>query len=213
MALSSVYTDLLIPDDVKRDALNSFSIDVTSTTAQSGLGASYKDVCIQAIRDVTGAIESYLNRTIIVQNETIYPEDNDWMYSEGQEKWVLFPEVYPVIEVDTSTVSIRNDYLIADSQINLVDVYYGWKRTEQTLEDLQSPFPNLATLPSDMPNSIRRVAQNLVMYEMNRAIKGNFDISSKTTQNGSTQATITESSKDVYKNELAKIEVHRRIAA
>ena len=71
MSLSSAYTDILIPDDVKRDALSSLDIDVTSTTSQSGLGASYKDVCIRAIRDVTQAIESFLNRTIIVQNKTI----------------------------------------------------------------------------------------------------------------------------------------------
>lgn len=213
MPLSSVYTDILIPDDVKRDALNSLDIDVTSTTSQSSLGASYKDVCIRAIRDVTQAIESYLNRAIIVQNKTIYPEDKDWDYSEGQQKWVLYPEVYPVVEVDTSTVTIRNDYLIADSEINLIEMYYGWRRPEQDLSALQVEFPNLGTLPNEMPGVIRRVAQNLVMFELKRALKGNFDISSKTVSNGSTQATITESSKNIYQDELDKLLVHRRYAA
>lgn len=220
MPETSRYTDLLTPDDIKVDALNALSIDVTDTTDVSGMGGSYKDAAILAIRDVTGAIESYLDRKLIVRKWDTDIESFKWDENKALDKMQYYPDQWPVVQVETSGVSASNDgvRLLSSTNKDEVVFYGGYKRREQTVGDdgtndldSETGLSGLTETPDDLPYDIRRVAFRLVMYELTMAVQNTFATSSVTKKTGQATAEITRSRTQVYDEELQKLHSHRRV--
>jgi hypothetical protein len=215
------YTDLLTPSDIKLKAFNSLSIDVTSENDEIGIGQSYKDLCIDAIQDVTDAIESYLDRTLIVRKVDIDIPDYKWTENEALEKMQFYPAHNPIVQVATSGVSASNDKnrLLANSEANEVTYYGGYKRKEQTVGEDESTdidsaangLDELTETPPNCPNDIQRVAFRLVMYELTMAEQNSFAVASSTKKSGQATTEFTRSRQDVYDQELEKLYNYRRV--
>lgn len=214
MAETLRYTDLITPDDVKLDAINSLGIDVTDATTVSGLDGSYKDAAINTIKDVTEAIESYLDRKLIVRKWDIDIPVWKWEDNKALDDMQHYPRHWPVVQVVTSGVSISNDgvRLLSNTTQDEVEFYAGYRRREQDLTALQNDLASLTSLPAELPYDIRRVAFRLVMYELSMAQQNIYALSSVTKTAGGATAEITKARSDVYGEELSKLHSHRRVA-
>lgn len=214
------YTDLITPDELKVDALSSLGIDVTDAATVSGLGGSYKDAAIMAIRDVTDEIEAYLDRKLIVRKYDIDIPAYKWAENEPLDKMEYYPPNWPVVQVVTSGVSISNDSerLLSGAKKDEVEYYGGYKRREQTVGDdgtndldSEAGLSGLTETPDDLPGAIRRVATRLVMYELMQVKQGTIATASVTKTAGNATAEITRARTDVYEEELAKLHSYRRV--
>jgi hypothetical protein len=214
------YTDLITPDDVKRDAANALNIDVTDENQVSGLGASWKDACLIAIRDVSEAIESYLDRKLIVRKWEIDVQEWQWELNRALDAYQHMPAHWPVVQVETAGVSASNDAfrLLSAAKMAEVALYAGYKRREQTVGGAEhniataaNGLEGLTETPPDLPYDIRRVAQRLVMYELTPARQNTSAVSSVTKTAGGATAEITKTAEDVYGRELGKLHQHRRV--
>ncbi|WP_441001308.1 hypothetical protein [Fodinibius sp. SL11] len=214
------YTDLLTPAELKVDALSSLGIDVTDETNVSGLGGSYKDATIRAIQDVTGSIEEYLDRKLIVRKHNIDIPSFKWANNNALDKQQYYPPQWPVVQVVTSGVDISNDSerFLSTASKSEVEFYAGYKRRDQNVgnddsDDISNEdgLSGLSETPENLPSDIRRVAVSLVMYELMRAKQGTIAMSSVTKTAGNATAEITKVRQDVYEDELSKLHSHRRI--
>lgn len=213
MPETSQYTDLLIPAELKVDALRSLDIDVTDATQQSDMGGSYQDAAILAIRDVTEAIESYLDRKLMVRKWDVDIQRWQWEENKALGKVQHLPGHWPVVQVETAGVTISNDgvRLLAGDRKDEAELYAGYKRRDQALADLQGELPALTETPDELPYDIRRVAMRLVMYELTQALQNTYAVSSVTKTAGGATAEITKARADVYAEELARLSTHRRL--
>lgn len=214
MPEQSEYTDLLTPAELKVDALRSLGIDVTDTTEVSGLGGSYQDAAILAIRDVTEAIESYLDRRLIVRKHDIDIPSHKWAENNALDDMQYYPPNWPVVQVETSGVSISNDSerFLSNTKKDEVEFYAGYKRRDQTVGDggdndltAEDGLSGLTETPDELPYDIRRVAVRLVMFELMQTKQGTIATASVTKTAGSATAEITKSREDVYSKELEKL--------
>lgn len=220
MSETAQYTDLLTVDELKVDALNALNIDVTDSSTVSGMGGSYKDAAILAIRDVTDQIQRYLDRKLIVRKWDIDIPSYKWAYNASLEKDQYYPPQYPIVQVDTSGVTISNDSvrLLAATEKKEVVYYAGYKRRDQTvgggsndIDTAANGLDGLTGTPDDLPHNIRRVAFRLVMYELTMALQNTYATASTTKTTGQMTSEITKARTDVYEQELSKLHSHRRI--
>lgn len=211
MAEDSKYTDLLTPDELKVDALSSLGIDITDKTTVSGLGGSYQDAAILTIRDVTEAIESYLDRKLIVRKHKIDIRSHKWADNDALDEMQYYPPEWPVVQIETSGVEISNDSerFLSDTKKDEVEFYAGYKRRDQTLSNLQDELSDLDETPEDLPYDIRRVAVRLVLYELTQVKQGTVATSSVTKTAGNATSEITKARTDVYDDELQKLHDER----
>lgn len=207
------HFDIITPDEIKRDAINSLSIDVTDATSVSGIDGSYKEVAEQLITDTSRLIDSYLNKRVIVDRYQPDIYSDLWEYDSRKGKYFYYA-TYPVVQVDTTGCTISNDKLrILSGEVeNELDYYAGYKRSDQTLSDLQSQFASLTGTPDNLPDDIRRVCQKIVMFELDMAINNTYAQSSRTQTMGNATSEITRLQTDFVESELGKLYRYKQLA-
>lgn len=165
--MSVPYSALLIANDISLESESSFNFDL----GDAGTLAAVEGI----IQEVTAMLEGAagLGRNLIVRQYTHYFQREDWDWDEARDVYYVYAPQWPVVEIDTSGFSAATSMLSWQNEANLitytsrfsgsVNYYAGYKRSEQSLSDLQTPMPNLGTAPSDLPYDIRSVAINAVM--------------------------------------------------
>jgi len=153
-----------------------------STEFQSSSEVSFTDAdtitTVEAIiQDITGMIEGGhvgIDRRVIVRQYTQYTKREDWTWDASRDKYVTRSEQWPIVEIDTSGITSdvsdeqteANLFLSASRHQAAITYYAGYRRSEQTLADLQTILPSLSVLPGKMPNEIRGAAIEGVIYKL-----------------------------------------------
>jgi hypothetical protein len=175
------FTDLITGAEVVTDAINSTRV-----------GAADAEMTA-AITDVTSMIEEELNRTFIVRSFRLRIKPSDWCIDERyinsdlEPIYVFRPKDFPVVEIlaaqngtvtDVSAFEILEDgHLIGldlDNHddgtlpVNL-DVFAGYRRSDQNLEALQAELATLTATPDVLPAIVRRTASELVLRRLTLA--------------------------------------------
>jgi hypothetical protein len=132
------------------------------------------------INGAVDSVQTYLNKNLSPTSYTQYTCDSDW--ERVRDGYKITVARTPVISSDAKIKG--KDFLIYDS-----------------IQDDITYTAGFETIPQD----IKQVIFNLVVYEYNRAAGNTYNFSSKTVVTGSTNAQITKSVEDFYANELAKL--------
>lgn len=187
--------------------------DPTSATVDTGIGIAPLTLTEQTIANVSRIIEGYLNKAVIIRKYTDEFVPEDWTYNVGLAKYQAWPGRWPLIESDTTGVTISTDKtrLLYSSFLYEVISYSGYRRSDQNLAALQVQWPLLAATPDIVPADIQRVAFKLTMYELNKARQNTFGTRSRIINTGSQSATVDAEDTGFYDRELATISVHRRL--
>lgn len=153
-----------------------------STEFQSSSEVSFTDAdtitTIEAIiQDVTGMIEGGvigIDRRVVVRKYTQYTKREDWRWDPARDKYVTRSEQWPIVQIDTSSITAGatdeqtedNIFLSASRRQDAIVYYAGYKRSEQSLANLQTILPSLSVLPSTMPFEVRGAAIEGVIYKL-----------------------------------------------
>lgn len=204
------FYDIITPDDLKRDAINSLNIDVTDETVIDGIGKTYKQVSESIISDVSGMIDTYLNRKVIVDEYDLDTDKVEWQYNDDLGKYFYYG-VFPVVQVESSGATISRDNLrILSGEIERkLNYFAGWKRPEQDLSALQDEHSDLDTLPEDIPFDIRRACQRICMYELGQALNNTYAERQRTQNTGQATTEITQVDPDFVWKELKRIHKYK----
>lgn len=194
-------------DELKRDAVGSLDIDLTDQTVNPDIGFSYKEVSEDAVKDASSDIDSYLDKSVMISKHTEFIRKDDWYYNEARNKYEHIPNNYPIVQ---STTEFDGIYLLSDSRPSEVTYYAGYRRSDQTLGDLQETLPELTNLPPILPGTIRRVCVNLALYYIVEAYDRLIPYESMEKNMGGAISTIR---KDIGSPErqLSKLEGWRRL--
>jgi len=164
MAVS--YKSLLTMDDVTRQMQNAFpGYDPSLANTQL--------VVEGLIDEVSLIMDGLLSRTLIVQKYETYFQFEDWDYDEARDSYFV-RTLFPIVEIDTSGFtaaksrhSLEDDIITYSSRFSgLVNYYAGYKRSEQVLGDFTGTFPDLGTLPGDLPGDVKNVAISGVLHAL-----------------------------------------------
>ena len=162
--MSVPYSALITADDLAAEAQSAYSFDLTDANTLTTAEA--------IIQEVTAEIEGAagLNRNLIVRQYTHYFTYKEWDYDQASDVYFVQAPQWPIVEIDTSGFSSATSKHAWQNEANLitytsrysgsVNYYAGYKRSEQSLSDLQTPLPNLGTAAGDLPYDIRNVAIN-----------------------------------------------------
>lgn len=203
--------DILSRGQLIRDADKSESLFESVNT----LSSDEETLIDEAIRDATSDIERYLDRTVVVDKIDQGANYSDWRLDRKQDatKYTLWAEQWPVVQVETSNVSIHRNSrkLERDKQTTEVVTYFaGYRREGQTLSDLQTQYSALSTTPNRLPGAIRRVALVLSLHYILRARSGDLGFSEVTQTVGPQQVTV-RTDQGFVREQLSRIERFRRM--
>lgn len=164
--MAESYSALILASNVESEAQGAYQFD---------LGSDSTKTTLQAMADeVTGIIEGALDRHLIVRKYTHYFDLNDWSYDRARQKYVAYTYQWPIVQVDTSGFtaassrgsSVNNILEYTSAYCGAVTYYAGYKRSEQTLTNLQAQLADLAELPADLPGEIRGVAISAALHAL-----------------------------------------------
>lgn len=135
------------------------------------------------IAGVIKAIERYLDRPLEVATYTQYANTEDY---------VFIPIVQPVISTDADTERFNNSRIVLKEADSKVTYEAGY-----TSENL--------------PPDIRQAVYNLTMFELNKAERNDYGLSSKTVNTGSTNASIQVEQRNYYQSVLDRLEAYKNM--
>ena len=210
------YSALLISDDISEEGEFAFPFDISDANTLQTVEA--------IIQGVTGIMEGAagLNRNLIVREYTHYFRYHDWDYDPARQLYFVHAPQWPVVEIDTSGFTIgdsqhswqgENDLILYTSRFSgAINYYAGYKRAEQILTDLQTPLPDLGTLPPDLPYDIRSKAINAVLKEFAERRQGPGQRSR--TMNPAIQTTTVQEVIHDYIRRVCRLDInhHRKLA-
>lgn len=195
--------DLLTVQELADDAYKSFSIDLVN---------NFPVETERVIGDITELVQEFLDRGLIVRDVTIFPQEWEWEANPAKGKFELIVKDYPIVEVKTEGAmkAIDSERKIdANSRLNKIRYFGGYRREDQTLTNLQAEHSDLTTLPKILHRGIRRCAVALTIYEIGRALAQTYGRSTQQMNTGDVNVVINRERDDVYRSELRKIETQK----
>jgi len=203
--MATQWDDLLTPGEVQTAAVESSSV------FEDNPGG----VVEETIRDVQDRIARYLGMDPMVHKRTEGLRRRDWLEDEtaDPQTYRAWADHQPIVEVESpSEVSARFDakqLTRSRPAAGRVMYFAGWRRSKQTLSDLDGSsggdLTNLTTEPEPLPRDIRLVAIRLVVFYVTDGEHG-AGIGQVTQAVGSGQTTTVEGPEPNFEqNELRKL--------
>lgn len=135
------------------------------------------------ISNASDSIETYLNKKLSPTDYKEYPDD--WEAFHG--KFKMIPARTPVIDCEGAEV-VGNSFLLFDEVEESITYKAGYEI---------------------IPEDIKRVCFNLVMFEWGRVSSNSYAQSVRTVVTGSATAEITKAPKDFYADELKRLHKYK----
>ncbi len=222
MATVLDYKALVTAEDIIRDGIASTNLDADVDGP----------IINRAVMDMTGVIETRLNRGLIVRQ---YQEVVYWDRYSLRPLWNDYPidvKAYPVVQIISATdedgVDKTSEYRLMDETFEaqyqiLADnydpvrlVYWaGYRRSEdESLLDVQGYSPSHATLtrlPPVLPWDIRSVVTELVLHRLALAETQQFGQGRKILGVAGSDVSISAPQEDFVQNRLMMLSKHRRL--
>lgn len=185
---------LITRDQLIEDLFDSFEVNLHE----------HADIVDRVIEDVSAAIETHLDRVLMLARHITFPEWNQ--VARGRYEFVV--RQWPIVQVLTEGVSVDGPRTLITSNpgITEVEYYAGFREDGQELEGLQESLKDLTVLPPKVDGDIRRCTLALCTYELSRALNQTYGRQSHTMTTGDTTASITVDRADVYRDELRRLE-------
>ena len=173
---------LVRSEDLVRDSVNGLSIDTDE----------HANAITQALEDMEGVVEDYLNRELAVRETTQVVEYKQWDWEWGFNYAQAYLSQYPVVEIIEVTDEGGNDvtdeyslHTVTNLKERMIKgpqsfrqiqlrAYTGYRRKDQTLAQLQdvAELADLTELPMALPNEIRSVITELTLNRLLLASMG-----------------------------------------
>ena len=184
--------DLVTKGDVRDALMRADEGDVIRDQALSD-GSDFEEEALETIRSVTGRIQDWLSRDLIAAEHTDYLSPRDWSHkrahpttSEGH-PYRYYPRQWPLLAVTGKSDTDPSVHLGSGSKVvwstasSLTYVTYiaGYRRPDQQHSDFPTPVTDnvdQGAIPP-LPEKIRNVAENLVIYRLMQRLSGLIGIS------------------------------------
>ena len=194
------YTNLVTYQDVLRRAMES-SATIEAQQAEVE----------RVIRDVTALIQSYLNRRLIAYTHTQRVLPGEFEYDPIAGEDTFWADAWPVVEVLTDGYDRLTDRRIeGEADAVAVDYVAGYRRSGQTLGQLQQNNPNATVHPDVLPADITRTALRLVIAEVSEVSDDLLGIGQKEVSIGRDVTTYQGADAGFVQRELSRLDRYRR---
>ena len=239
MPVTLPYTAHVTVEDVLRDALKS----TTLTETDNGYAIR------RAIRDISARIETSLDRQLVVRSYVQHVDAYQWRiarggprYSGRQLRWECLAKFWPVVQVQSAEVgwygSTRSDdpisqdprtyyqhrrFWTADPYDFEVTYFAGFRRTEQTLADLQAatdpdtatgtPLADLTVLPAVLPSDVTDACTRMVLARLFQAENKMWGAGSRSRLVGKDKVMVEQVDRGFEKRQLSHLLRYRRMSA
>ena len=220
MPVALPYTALLVADEVARDAVGSMTL--TSPADD--------EVIHQAVIDLTGLVETYLDRLLIARAHVQFVCACEWERIPGDpsSRYVAWARQWPPVEITSPTeVSIhpaRKAQFVTTAPGD-VEIRYvaGYRRADQDLAALQAatdpddasvmPLADLTVLPPLVPGAVRGACLELVLHRLFQAEGKQLGTGQTRQQIGSGQmATVQSVDRGFVERVLKRLSTHRHLS-
>lgn len=133
-------------------------LDVTSAAGRARAEA--------ALASASEDVELHLDRTLSV-GLVVQP-------IESWEKPATFARDWPVVQIvsGAESVSGRKKDFLKGIDADEVSYFAGYRQAGETLGNLQALFPQLATLPDELPSLVESVVIDLALEDLGRKAQG-----------------------------------------
>lgn len=185
-------TDLVTKDDIADALMRADEGDVIRDKVLAD-GADFEEEGLETIASVSGRVTDWLSRSLIVGERTDYTSERDWRKkraypTQGEDMpYHYHTRQYPILEVTGKsdpepTLMIdqdRNGLWSTTNTIRYVNYISGYKRPDQSFSDFSSPVKDQLSqgdIP-DLPEKIRNVAENIVIYRLIQRLSGLIGVS------------------------------------
>ena len=164
--MATRWDDILTVEEVQDAALAS----------SSAVEENPSDVVEDAVRDAQDRIATYLGMDPMVHRLKQGIRAHEWLEDETLDpvQWRAWADHQPAVEVQSpAEVTIRHDglqFLRDEPKALTADYHAGWRRSDQTLSDLDGSnsgdLTDLTTEPPALPGDIRRTAIALTLFQI-----------------------------------------------
>lgn len=161
---------------------------------------------------VTGRIEAYLSRPLIVQQKRQRLEH--WSYRESHGQYLALTQAWPVVQIDNGGYAVgpSDDEILSGRNVPVtLDTYAGYRRQDQNLKTLQEDLPELTELPPVLPYDIREVAIVLTLFRLSKRMAGNYGMARQMENVAQSMVTVQTTEPDFEGRVLDQIHTHRRL--
>jgi len=184
--------DLITKDDVGDALMRADEGDVIRDQALAD-GSEFEEEALETISSVTGRVQDWLSRDLIASEHTDYLSGRRWSRKLGHPRrpephpYRFHSRQWPVLaltERSDSGPSVKIDYgkkavWSTAGTLSYVSYVAGYRRPDQHHSD----FPTVVTGNVDqgdiprLPEKIRQVAENIVIYRLMQRLSGLIGIS------------------------------------
>ena len=211
--------DLVTKEDIGDALMRADEGDVIRDHALED-GSDFEEEALETIASVTGRIQDWLSRDLIAAEHTDYLNPRDWSHKRAHptvseaHPYRYFPRQWPLLAVTGKSDADPSVYLAQNSKVvwatasSLTYVTYvaGHKRPDQQHSDFPTPVTDnvdTGAIPR-LPEKIRQVAENLVIYRLMQRLSGLIGISMSEVSYGEFENTKSqrEADRDYEKRQL-----------
>ena len=213
---------LIQAEDIQRDALDGLPIRVNDNTS----------AVEQAIDDLSGILEDFLNRTLTVRKTVQVIPYTRWEFVYGFNYAQAYLTHYPLAEIiqvlDGDGEDVTSEYSIHNvtenremmirgpssfRQIELT-AYTGYRRKDQAIEHLRAAdtsLQDLNELPLILPSEIRSVLTEIVINRLTLASSGQLGSGQKVTSIGNQDVTLSSPDDMFIHDRLLQLRNYQRV--
>jgi hypothetical protein len=184
--------DLITKDDVGDALMRADEGDVIRDQVLAD-GSDFEEEALETISSVTARIEDWLSRDLIVAEYTDYLSPRDWSEKMSHPRrpdphpYRYFPRQWPVLAVTEKSDAMSSLQIDHDEKavwsttesLTYVSYVAGYKRPDQKHSDflpVVTDNVDQGDIPP-LPEKIRQVAENLVVYRLMQRLSGLIGIS------------------------------------
>ena len=213
---------LLRSEDIVRDSLSGLPARASEN----------EDAINEAITDLGGILERFLNRELavrkVIQILPISRWENVWAFNYTQGFLTHYPLVEIVEVQDQDGNDVTNDYSVHDIEEHKermikgpttfqpirLTAFVGYRRSDQdlaTLQGINTELADLSTLPSQLPSEIRSVLTEIVLNRLILASKGQLGTGQKVSGIGQQEVRISAPDHMFVNDRLRNLLDYRRV--
>jgi hypothetical protein len=180
---------LVTPDDLVHAAGGSVTADPSDEEDRLRIRA--KLAAAQA------RVEGWLSRRLPVHKYTLPPSVWQRTFAGYGYAYAFWAPEWPIVQSDVEGAVVRGGAMLyaVETTPDPVTLWAGYRREDQTLEDLQEEVPDLEVLPPVLPADLRDAVIELALIKLNAASRGTLG-SGRVVQQVGTQASVTVESVD-----------------
>lgn len=217
------WNGLVTAEDIERDNLGQPFKAPTPEQTQAAIE--------QAILDMQGNVETYLNRNLIVREYCETFTNPCYRYNLAYQKFELTLKSWPVVQVISVTslngedlsdeFSLDNetyeDYKLLTSNVSVgikVRYFAGYRRKDQSMTQIQAyseKHRSLTALPPILPNDIRSCVTELVLNRLTVAKNQQFGVGQTVKGIAGNELTFTKPDTYFSSSRLRRLKKHMRL--